>query len=387
MFYYSGLPSSPKLVYRTGRTPWAMPIGPEAYRPLKELRPVFGHKLNTVWKDLGPEVRKLLDSQGVLWTSIDVVRFIKVGASEGPGPVVLWIGIAPETLSTREAYSSANSCLDLLNSFEITDVEVEYRESIYTRLANPNFLEPVSSIDPTADIRGPLTPVLGLSIAAQTTPYVEGTGGLYLAEGGESMNNLLITARHVLFPPDQGINVEYPHANTSTRRKVLILGTKAFENLVKSIKIRIGSHAAMVEHYEGRIGKLRARQADETTDVKKIEKELKKTVQLLDEANEAIEDLEKFHKEVEEGWSKPAQRVLGHITRSPPITYSAGTAGFTEDYAVIELDNSKFKNAFVGNAIDLGTFFIHLTKTIYQTIISRDKNFTRQVQIHDELQH
>jgi hypothetical protein len=64
-----------------------MPTGPEAYRQLKELRPVFGHKLNVVWTtDLGSQVCQLLYFQGVLWTSIDVVRFIKVGEGEAVGP-------------------------------------------------------------------------------------------------------------------------------------------------------------------------------------------------------------------------------------------------------------------------------------------------------------
>ncbi len=78
-FYYSCLPSSPKLVYRMGTTLWTKPTGPDAQRELKELRPVFSHKLNTAWKDLGPKVCHLLDSVGVWRTTIDVVRFIKVG--------------------------------------------------------------------------------------------------------------------------------------------------------------------------------------------------------------------------------------------------------------------------------------------------------------------
>jgi hypothetical protein len=89
MFYHSGLYSSPRLVYRTRTTPWTKPTGPKAHRELKELRPVFGHKLNMVWKDLGPKVCDLLDSKGVLWTTIDVVRFIKLGVGEAVGPVVL----------------------------------------------------------------------------------------------------------------------------------------------------------------------------------------------------------------------------------------------------------------------------------------------------------
>lgn len=52
--YYSGLYSSPVLVYRTGTTPWTKPTGPEAYHWRKELRPVFRHKINDVWEELGP---------------------------------------------------------------------------------------------------------------------------------------------------------------------------------------------------------------------------------------------------------------------------------------------------------------------------------------------
>ncbi|KAG5635473.1 hypothetical protein H0H81_011114 [Sphagnurus paluster] len=110
-FYYSGLYSSPRLVYRTGTTPWTMPAGPEAYRVLKELRPVFRHKINDVWDELGPKVCHLLDNDGLLWTSIDIVRF-KVQKEDAPvGPVVLWIGVVPETLSSEDARTSANGCL------------------------------------------------------------------------------------------------------------------------------------------------------------------------------------------------------------------------------------------------------------------------------------
>ena len=48
-FYYAGIyPDPPKLVYRTDKTPWVKPTGPEAYRELKKLRRVFGHKINDV---------------------------------------------------------------------------------------------------------------------------------------------------------------------------------------------------------------------------------------------------------------------------------------------------------------------------------------------------
>ncbi|KAI9446988.1 hypothetical protein F5148DRAFT_957232, partial [Russula earlei] len=91
MFYYAGLPSSPRLVYRSGTTPWVLPIGPEAYRVRKELRTVFDHKIASVWDDFGPKVCDLLDDNGLVWTSINVVRF-KTEA-DPIGPVVLWVGV------------------------------------------------------------------------------------------------------------------------------------------------------------------------------------------------------------------------------------------------------------------------------------------------------
>jgi hypothetical protein len=330
---------------------------------LKELRPVFGHKLNTVWKDLGPKVCDLLDSAGICWTTIDVVRFVELKEEETVGPVVLWIGVFPEALSGEDAHPVACGCLNLLKDSGITDVEIEFRESIYTRSAGPNLLKHVSDFNPTVDVRGPLTPALGLSIAARATPLCEGTGGLYLGEGGDSKKVLLVTARHVLFPPNQAPTDAYPRPNSNEpRRDVLLLGTMAFRKLVKSIKIRIARHAIMAEIYDRQIKGLQKQienstaGEDDDDDIDNATGRLEKIQKSLDNANEAMEALYKFHGEVTKNWGRQNQRILGHIVRSPPITFGAGTEGFTEDYAVVELDSSKIDKAFKGNVIDLGTF-------------------------------
>jgi hypothetical protein len=166
-----------------------------------------------------------------------------------------------------------------------------------------------------------------------------------------------LTARHVLFPPNEGPNVDYAHTNTRTpRRDVLLLGTKAFDNLLESIKTRIKGHGFMVELYGREIEDYREREASKDERVAtKATRGLKAKTSLLYEAIEAIKVLEEFHDQVKREW-RLSQRVLGHIVRSPPITFSAGTEGFTEDYAVIELDSSKIKEHFKGNAIDLGAF-------------------------------
>ncbi|KAH9933544.1 hypothetical protein B0H21DRAFT_825804 [Amylocystis lapponica] len=358
MFYYSGIsPSPPKLVYRTGllTTPWVNPKGLEAYRKLKQVRGVFDHKLNNVWEDLGPQVRDLLNVQRISWTSIDVARFITDGEFDTAivGPVVLWIGVRPDSLEGAQAVSSGSGILALLKSFGIEDVEVEYRESIYRRSAGPELLRHVSRVNDTVDVRSPLIPTLCLSIAAADRPEAQGIMGLYFAEGGTSDKVLGLTCHHVLFKTDATTNDSYVLAsNASARRKdVQLLGTRAFDKLLDSIKVRIGRHAIMLKQHEEGIERLEKRLAggvdgddDDEDEVAEAKKELELTRGQFKAVNDAIETLEQFY----------SQHVIGHIRSSPAVAFNVGPEGFTEDWGAFEIDGPKFAKAFKGNVLDLG---------------------------------
>lgn len=64
----------------------------------------------------------------VEWTSLDVVR---IGdADEWFAPVILWIGVSPASLSGHDGLDVAYKCRKLLVEHDITDVDVEIRESI-----------------------------------------------------------------------------------------------------------------------------------------------------------------------------------------------------------------------------------------------------------------
>ncbi|KAH8119558.1 hypothetical protein DFH11DRAFT_1838878 [Phellopilus nigrolimitatus] len=340
MYYYSGIsPTPPKLVYRTGslKTPWIKPTGLESYRKLKQVRGVFGHRINDVWEDVGPLVRDLLNTQGVAWTSIDVARFITDGDGDEKirGPVVLWVGVRPDSLQGEDAFNSGKEILDLLARFQIDDDEVEYRESVYRRSVGPVLLRSVSTHNTTVDVRGPLTPALGLPIAASDRPDAQGTMALYFGEGGNSDKVLGLTCHHVLFKTDAQTNNDY---------------------LLASIKLRIGRHGIMVELHKQEIKTLEEREGgDDDEDVEEAREELEKTRPLLTNANRAIEDLERFYEQVKSEWGPPKQRTIGHIRSSPAVTFHVGLEGFTEDWGAFELDGPKFKDAFKGNYIDLGT--------------------------------
>jgi hypothetical protein len=128
-YYYYGLPSAPTLVARTGTTPWKAPTGPEAYLTAKELRPVGNHEIVDVWDDgLAAKVLALLTSKKVKWTSVDIVR---IGYPEkSRPPVIVWIGVMPASLSGDDGVVVARECRELLEEHDITDVDVEIRESI-----------------------------------------------------------------------------------------------------------------------------------------------------------------------------------------------------------------------------------------------------------------
>ena len=127
-YYYRGLPSCPVLVARTSTTPWEEPTDPEAYETMRELGPIGNHPIKEVWEaGLALKLGELLQSMKVQWTSIDMVR---IGiAEEYPKPAILWIGVRPASLSGYDGLDVATKCRELLVEHDISDVDVEIRES------------------------------------------------------------------------------------------------------------------------------------------------------------------------------------------------------------------------------------------------------------------
>ena len=349
-FYYAGLPSHPRMVARssTPTTPWKGPTGDEAYTIRKELKSVGDHPLNDVWEDkLAPLVLDILESKRVKFTSVDVVRIGVVG-NPCP-PVILWIGVLPESLNPVDGLNVALQCKELLEKNDILGVDVEIRESFVTRSAGPRFLDPVTRAfdsNPTVELRRPLTATPGLGICAQSTSWAEGTGGFYMAEGGDSKRILLVTARHVVFPPNIVDNNRYEHENPSQpRRDILLLGAGAFKKLLASIQSGIKDAAITAKHQESRLKALQGREREEAQAA-------------LDRAKKVMKVHPPFCQEVLECWGPAEERVLGHVLFAPPIGVGPTADQYTEDFAIIALDPSKIdaKN-FKGNVIDLGTKF------------------------------
>ncbi|KAL4068225.1 hypothetical protein V8B97DRAFT_2059888 [Scleroderma yunnanense] len=194
---FYGFPSNPISIYRTGDA-WPVPKGPEVQRVPREPRPICNHPIRAVWRTLCEQVYKFLNSLEVKWSTIDPVRFAE--EEKEAGPPYLWVGVEPRSLSLEGAKAAAVGCKRILANAQFPDVEIAFRESIFTRSTGPQLLNPILFVDSIADIRSPFTPTLGVQIAPRATSHFEGTGALYLCEGGKSNQVFLLTARHVVLP-------------------------------------------------------------------------------------------------------------------------------------------------------------------------------------------
>jgi hypothetical protein len=94
---------------------------------------------------------------------------------------------------------------------------------------------------------------------------------------------------------------------------------------LKSIQAEIGGKALISQYQEQGI-----RVIEGKNDLA-ANKERQKAQVELDEAREAIEQLNTFYQGVSTRWATSESRVLGHVILSPRINIGVGSEGYTED--------------------------------------------------------
>jgi hypothetical protein len=348
-YFYYGIPSQPPLVARSSLNVWLKPTGPEAYLLPKESSPIGLHPLREIWgATVGPTMVGYLDSKGVKWTSLDPVRMGYAG--ESSPPIIVWMGVVPGSISGEEGIKVTTHCKSILSAHDI-DVHIEIRELMVIRSASPKMYKPVPTSNATAWAREPFSTALGLPICAEVTPSIQGTGGFFISYPLNPGKIYLVTARHVVFHPDETSNELYQHRNSSQcRRNVLLFSNAAIEKHIMATESEISGKHIIIEQLKRQLEDAKRMDEEDT------EAERNHVLPQLEEGRKAIGALEKFHADVSKDWKKQENRILGYVVLSPPIGLGVGEEGFTEDWAVIEINDSKVDSTnFVGNAIDLGT--------------------------------
>ncbi|KAF7776688.1 hypothetical protein Agabi119p4_5081 [Agaricus bisporus var. burnettii] len=347
-YYYYGLPSEPALVARSSVNLWDEPTGPEAYLKAKELQPVGPHALNRVWEStVASAIELYLGDQRVQWTSLDPVRIGYAGSTDFP--VVIWVGIIPNSLSSEKGLSIALGCHRILVENGNSDVHVEIRQS--TTSLHARLYKPVRTVSPTVQANEPFATSLGLPICGANTTTIEGTGGFFFTDSNHPGKLFLITARHVLFHPDYTSKVRYEkRSNSQAAKNVFLLGDDALKMRINNIHTEIGRKNIILEQLVERLQNFEGQYDEETEEERTI------ILRLQGEAKQAIAALEQLLHNVTRDWDSPAGRTIGHTVFSPPLGFGVGPNQYTEDWAVVEINRSCIDSTnFVGNCIDLGT--------------------------------
>jgi hypothetical protein len=138
------------------------------------------------------------------------------------------------------------------------------------------------------------------------------------------------------------------------KKEVVLMGTEAFSNFLKSIQGHIGGLNYRINVREKRVTVLRARSESGGPNAMQAARELVETERELSETRTAIPELKKFFVKMKKEWTKPKDRVIGHVVWAPPISVSTAPHNYTKDVCVVKLDDKKFSQNFRRNVLDLG---------------------------------
>ena len=239
----------------------------------------------------------------------------------------------------------------LLQSYRITDVECEIRESKVLRSVGPKLLKLITHYgDPTRDVRISISTTLGQPISTLAHPWSGGTLGFFIQKGNDRSKLFCVTAHHVVVSNDED-NIHYHRTTTAQPAcKVVLLGTSSYGQLLGEIRKQAENQTMMIELWEERTKRWEDNESSES------KAQLIRDLNQLDDLTEAREAFWNFEKEVETKWGNLEDRVMGFKLLSPALALGVVPGGYTQDWAIIELDLEKVDATnLAGNTIDLGT--------------------------------
>lgn len=128
-------------------------------------------------------------------------------------------------------------------------------------------------------------------------------------------------------------------------KKVLLFNNRAVERYQALIRRESGNQADLQAE-----AKSNFKDATTSGDQGKMDASLSK----LEAKRETIAQLDELLERFTMEWGDTDDRVIGSVAFAPPINLGQGQGKFTEDWALIELEKSKFdEENFVGNKMNL----------------------------------
>ncbi|KAJ3756251.1 hypothetical protein EV360DRAFT_85148 [Lentinula raphanica] len=213
------------------------------------------------------------------------------------------------------AVSAAEVVQKILADAGFRTIKVAFVESVVTRSTKLLSFDPI--LDDFPELRKPFTSTLSLAIAPRKYPDIGGTGALYYRLDQDAKRVALLTCAHVAHLPSVS-----PKENIGQARDEII--ALAFSDSVprwKSILARLG------DPVEG-----------EDSDVTASRK---RHMLRVEDALERINKAKALHNELTQHHGTPDQRIIGSVLYPESTQVSVKPNGFSQDWALIEIDNSK----------------------------------------------
>ncbi|KAG5635004.1 hypothetical protein H0H81_012740 [Sphagnurus paluster] len=377
--YYNGITAGddhPLLIYRSNynTTSFKRPTGRFASLPVKSVHGVFNTPLNqgNIWVTVGLEIVNLIKARKISLTSVNPARFFTHPVEDGEegslGPVVIWIGVKPGTTSPEMAHDASQEILALLKSKGIEGIVVEWKESVLQRLAGRPLLPAVGNSDATQNVRRFLTPLHGVSLAAQDLDRddVEGTLTLWfhenLGQDGKPSDKVFgVTTCHVL---RKNTTVDYELRDGAPRSYVRICGNRRFDRGLNETTEEIANRGRAAEALTRELTTWRAKERTPES----IEEVEHTEWNLAQEAKADIK-LWAFLTDARLNWShKNLDRNIGYTQFAPAITVDVeGGTRFISDWGAFVAAEGKVKDTFEGNVVYIGTKYAprQLVKMLY----------------------
>lgn len=206
-WYYCGIPSTPRLIARTGVAQFELRKGDTDPSPFKVICRVGAHEIAQLWNH-GTLSSLIMDAlSSIEWNTIDVVR---IGYAKGDHfPVTLLVSVTPDSTGWPEGQAAVDRCEKVLHSQHLSDVNVEIKEGVVFSLSDHQTAPPeaprlltVDDVEPHElymHTLGPLTELASTEISLLNQPTTGGTKGCYLRDR-DNGHIYALTCAHVVMP-------------------------------------------------------------------------------------------------------------------------------------------------------------------------------------------
>ena len=354
-----GLRCGQGFIVKTGPA-WPKAKGPNARPFRRELRAVNGHRIAPAWDDILTRIEVCLKGAKLPFTAIMPLGFANVDKQEPFCPLVVAIGVEPEKVVYKDAKDVAESVkLNILTEAGFDDVEVAVWEfETFLSGSGPK----LPALDP--ELNGRLTEfyhafssTLGIAVAPLKQPEYEGSLGLFLTQGDD--NRLLaLTAAHVarppaIFPDNKGLSLK---AADRHHEEIVVLGNGAYALAVKKIQTKVGRLQQSIKTDEQRVLGLQGRLDNGVEDAEDaIAAAIRTARQNIDISMESIRQLTILYGRVTGLMPIPDNRCIARVLFADRIGASSnGPDGYTQDWAVLDIQKDAFSDDFPGNTLYLG---------------------------------